>query len=112
MSWNPFPSSDGSQCIVVVGHGENSTRVTSFVFSTISSIVDPPWKWFIVYVKLTPSRPSLVSCKSRDTSPIAPLCHARRIFQSRVQDFFTLWKDADPDMPILKQAKAEYAKLR
>ena len=28
------------------------------------------------------------------------------------QDFFTLWKDADPDIPILKQAKAEYAKLR
>jgi len=28
------------------------------------------------------------------------------------QDFFTLWKDADPDIPALKQAQAEYAKLR
>ena len=28
------------------------------------------------------------------------------------QDFLTLWKDADPDIPILMQAKAEYAKLR
>jgi eukaryotic-like serine/threonine-protein kinase len=27
------------------------------------------------------------------------------------QDFLTLWKDADPDVPILQQAKAEYAKL-
>jgi tetratricopeptide (TPR) repeat protein len=27
------------------------------------------------------------------------------------QDFFALWKNADPDVPILKQAKAEYAKL-
>jgi serine/threonine protein kinase/predicted Zn-dependent protease len=27
------------------------------------------------------------------------------------QDFLTPWKDADPDIPILKQAKAEYAKL-
>jgi hypothetical protein len=27
------------------------------------------------------------------------------------QDFFALWKNADPDIPILKQAKAEYAKL-
>ena len=27
------------------------------------------------------------------------------------QDFLTLWKDADPDIPILKQAKGEYAKL-
>ncbi len=26
------------------------------------------------------------------------------------QDLFTLWKDADPDIPILKQAKAEFAK--
>ena len=26
-------------------------------------------------------------------------------------DFLTLWKDADPDIPIYKQAKAEYAKL-
>ena len=28
------------------------------------------------------------------------------------KDFLTLWKDADPDIPVLKQAKAEYAKLR
>jgi len=28
------------------------------------------------------------------------------------QDFFMLWKDADPDIPIFKQAKAEYAKLQ
>jgi tetratricopeptide (TPR) repeat protein len=28
------------------------------------------------------------------------------------QDFLALWKDADPDIPVLKQAKAEYAKLR
>jgi len=27
------------------------------------------------------------------------------------QDFLALWKDADPDIPILKEAKAEYAKL-
>jgi serine/threonine protein kinase/tetratricopeptide (TPR) repeat protein len=28
------------------------------------------------------------------------------------QDFLTLWKDADPDIPIYQQAKAEYAKLK
>jgi len=28
------------------------------------------------------------------------------------KDFLALWKDADPDIPILKQAKAEYAKLQ
>lgn len=36
------------------------------------------------------------------------------IVQSRAayQDFFELWKDADPDIPILIAAKAEYAKLK
>jgi tetratricopeptide (TPR) repeat protein len=33
---------------------------------------------------------------------------ARRAYQ----DFLALWKDADPDIPILQEAKAEYAKLR
>jgi eukaryotic-like serine/threonine-protein kinase len=33
---------------------------------------------------------------------------ARKAFQ----DFFAVWKDADGDIPILQQAKAEYAKLR
>jgi hypothetical protein len=27
------------------------------------------------------------------------------------KDFLTLWKDADPDIPVLNQAKAEYANL-
>ncbi len=28
------------------------------------------------------------------------------------KDFLALWKDADPDIAILKEAKAEYAKLQ
>ncbi len=32
--------------------------------------------------------------------------------RSAYQDFLALWKDADPDIPILKEAKAEYAKLQ
>jgi eukaryotic-like serine/threonine-protein kinase len=32
--------------------------------------------------------------------------------RSAYQDFFALWKDADPDIPILKEAKAEYEKLQ
>src|SRR5208282_433329 len=38
----------------------------------------------------------------------AALAKARAAYQ----DFFTLWKDADPDIPILRAAKAEYAKLQ
>jgi tetratricopeptide (TPR) repeat protein len=54
--------------------------------------------------------------------PIAALAHVQlgRAFalsgdtikaKAAYQDFFTLWKDADPDVPILRQAKAEYSKL-
>jgi tetratricopeptide (TPR) repeat protein len=32
--------------------------------------------------------------------------------RSAYRDFLTLWKNADPDIPILKQAKGEYAKLK
>ena len=35
---------------------------------------------------------------------------ARAKARTAYNDFLTLWKDADPDIPILKQAKAEYAK--
>ena len=37
---------------------------------------------------------------------------ARAKARSAYQDFLTLWKDADPDIPVLKQAQAEYAKLQ
>jgi len=37
-----------------------------------------------------------------------PYAKARAAYQ----DFLTLWKDADLDIPILKQAKAEYEKLQ
>ncbi len=37
---------------------------------------------------------------------------ARRRSLAAYKDFLTLWKDAEPDVPILQQAKAEYAKLQ
>jgi hypothetical protein len=41
-----------------------------------------------------------------------PLQDARAEARAAYQDFLTLWKDADPGIPILRQAKAEYAKLQ
>jgi serine/threonine protein kinase/tetratricopeptide (TPR) repeat protein len=57
------------------------------------------------------------------TSPLYPLAHlglARASVLSgdtakarkEYQDFLALWKDADADLPILQQAKDEYAKLK
>jgi eukaryotic-like serine/threonine-protein kinase len=41
---------------------------------------------------------------------------ARQSFSTKARDeyrqFFNLWKDADPDIPVLKEAKSEYVKLR
>src|SRR5271166_499639 len=45
------------------------------------------------------------------TSPGTDADAARGRALAAYEDFLTLWKDADPDTPILKQAKAEYAKL-
>ena len=52
-------------------------------------------------------------------SPLAQLGLARayamqgdREYSRKAYDeFFTTWKDADPDIPILRQAKAEYKKI-
>jgi tetratricopeptide (TPR) repeat protein len=57
------------------------------------------------------------------TEPIGALAHVQigRAYamqgdtaqaEAAYQDFLTLWKDADPDIPILIAAKAEYAKLK
>jgi hypothetical protein len=54
--------------------------------------------------------------------PVGALAHLQlgRVFdlsgdkarsKAAYQDFLTLWKDGDPDIPILRQAKAEYARL-
>jgi len=45
------------------------------------------------------------------TSQRADADSARVRALAAYKDFLTLWKDADPDIPILKEAKAEYAKL-
>jgi eukaryotic-like serine/threonine-protein kinase len=46
------------------------------------------------------------------TSPGVDADAARVRALAAYKDFLTLWKDADPDIPILKQAKAEYARLQ
>src|SRR5262249_40093743 len=40
------------------------------------------------------------------------LMHDKEAARKSYEDFLALWKDADPDLPIYKEAKAEYAALR
>ena len=42
----------------------------------------------------------------------ASVTHDAAMARKAFQDFFELWKDADPDLPVLQQAKAEYAMLQ
>jgi hypothetical protein len=46
------------------------------------------------------------------TSQGADAAASRILALAAYKDFLTLWKDADPGVPILKQAKAEYRKLQ
>ena len=62
----------------------------------------------------------------RGIAPASPLYSLARLGSARAyvlegdtvkakaayQDFLATWKDADPDIPILKEAKAEYGKLQ
>jgi eukaryotic-like serine/threonine-protein kinase len=45
---------------------------------------------------------------ARASALVGDTAKTRKAFE----DFLALWKDADPDVPILKQAKVEYAKLQ
>jgi len=64
----------------------------------------------------------IVDHRSIEVNPLGAMAHLglARAFvlegdtakaEAAYQNFLTLWKDADPDVPILNQAKAEYAKL-
>jgi len=71
----------------------------------------------VEYQKLLTYRGVIVNC------PLGALAHLQlaRAYaleddsvksRAEYQEFLLLWKDADPDIPVLKQAKAEYAKLQ
>jgi len=55
---------------------------------------------------------ALVSRASLGQGQGADADAARTRALAAYKDFLDLWKDADPDIPILKEAKAEYAKLK
>jgi hypothetical protein len=60
------------------------------------------WGWWQVYAPLAQLG------LARSLAMQGDLENSRKAYD----DFFTTWRDADPDIPILKQAKAEYAKLQ
>jgi hypothetical protein len=53
-------------------------------------------------------RPLALLGVARATALAGDAAASRRAYQ----DFLALWKDADPDLPVLREAQTEYAKLR
>jgi serine/threonine protein kinase/tetratricopeptide (TPR) repeat protein len=72
-----------------------------------SGIVLNCWTGALAHLEI--ARASALQAK---TSQSADADAARGRARAAYKDFLALWKDADPDIPILKEAKAEYAKLQ
>ncbi|HEY2546083.1 MAG TPA: serine/threonine-protein kinase [Candidatus Acidoferrum sp.] len=65
--------------------------------------------WTGALAQLGVARANALQAKSSQGADADP---ARARAAASYNKFFTLWKDADPNIPILKQAKEEYAKLQ
>jgi hypothetical protein len=76
-------------------------------FSTTGGIVWNCWTGALAHLGVARAN----ALQSR-TSQGADADAARVRALAAYKDFLTLWKDADPDIPILVAAKAEYAKLK
>jgi hypothetical protein len=103
--------------------------VRSYDFGTVARLL-PSYLRGLAYLKLNKAQEAATEFKTvldrRGVDPMATeweLAHLglgrtyrllgdKAKAQAAYNDFLTLWKDADPDIPILKQAKAEYAKLQ
>jgi hypothetical protein len=65
--------------------------------------------WTGALARLGVARANALEAKSLHGADAAA---ARARAVAAYKDFLALWKDADPDVPILKEAKAEYARLQ
>ena len=80
-----------------------SSRRFSTTAASFGTAGREPW---LIWAWLAPNAPAAKTSQGADSDA------ARVRALAAYKDFLTLWKDADPDVPILKQAKAEYAKLQ
>jgi hypothetical protein len=89
-----------------VGDGANAVAEFNKILGH-SGVVWNCWTGALAHLGV--ARAEALQAKSL-TSADAGAARARAA--AAYKDFLKLWKDADPDIPILKEAKAEYAKLQ
>jgi hypothetical protein len=115
------------------GHAEDALRalesVKPFEFGLYAGLL-PNYLRAMAYLQLRNARDAITEFQAvldhRGVSPMSTVWGLSQLGLARAyamsgdtdkaraayQDFLTLWKDADPDIPVLKQAKAEYTELK
>lgn len=94
------------QAYLAVQDGRNAAREFQKILDTPGMALNEPIA-ALVYLGIARANAS-----GAKTSQSSDADASRAKSRTAYQDFLTLWKDADPDIPILKQAKAEYSKLQ
>jgi eukaryotic-like serine/threonine-protein kinase len=115
------------------GHAEDALNILesgkAFEFGWHAKLL-PNYLRGVVLIQLRKGAEAEIEFKRvlehKGIEPTSIICHLSQLGLARAyslqsqtanarksyETFVTLWKDADPDIPVLKQAKAEYAKLQ
>jgi eukaryotic-like serine/threonine-protein kinase len=101
-----YPTYIRGEVYLAAGHGKEATAEFQKIIDH-SGIVWDCWTGALAHIGV--ARANALQVK---TSQGADADAARVRALAAYKDFLTLWKDADPDIPILKEAKAEYGKLQ
>jgi tetratricopeptide (TPR) repeat protein/predicted Ser/Thr protein kinase len=101
-----YPTYIRGQVYLAAGHGKEAAAEFQKILDH-SGIVWNCWTGALAHLGV--ARANALEVK---TSQGADADAARVRALAAYKDFLTVWKDADPDVPILKEAKAEYAKLQ
>ena len=101
-----YPTYIRGQAYLAAGQGKEAAAE----FQKILDHSGMVWNcWTGALARLGVARANALQAKTL-TGADADLTRTRAL--ASYKDFLTLWKDADPDIPIYEQAKAEYAKLQ
>jgi len=101
-----YPTYIRGEAYLAAGQGKEAATEFQKILDH-SGIVWNCWTGALAHLGVAPAN----ALQAR-TSQRADADAARVRALAAYKDFLTLWKDTDPDMPILKEAKAEYGKLQ
>jgi Tfp pilus assembly protein PilF len=101
-----YPTYERGEAYLAAGQGKEAATEFQKIIDH-SGIVWNCWTGALAHLGV--ARANALQAKTSQGAD-ADLARSRAL--AAYKDFLTLWKDADPEIPILKEAKAEYAKLQ